>query len=321
MRHRVAIVGLGAIGMGYDLANPAKDRVCTHARAFSLSDDFGPLIGIDPDADKRRIFDEVYGGPSYQSLEAGLQEHHPTVVVIATPTAAHSSTLERVVQCCMPRLILCEKPLAHDPATATAMLAACKQREIALYVNYMRRADPGVIAFKTMIEQSSVIAPLKGVVWYSKGLIHNGSHFVDLMRYWLGAVESASVVRRGRRWEGRDPEPDFILDFALGSISFFAANEERFSHYTAEIIAQNGRLRYERGGESVKWQDVVDDAESPGYRVLSRQQQVLPADMSKYQMNVVHQLVSAVAGGKSTLCTGTAALETLCDVHRVIELL
>src|ERR1017187_5026161 len=135
MRHCVAIVGLGAIGMGYDLASPAKDRVCTHARAFSLSEAFGPLIGIDPDADKRWIFDEIYGGPSYGSLEAGLEMHAPRVVVIATPTEIHSGVLERVIQCCTPRRVLCEKPLAHDLSTAQAMLAACEQRGVALYVN------------------------------------------------------------------------------------------------------------------------------------------------------------------------------------------
>ena len=28
--------------------------------------------------------------------------------------------------------------------------------------------------------------PIKGVCWYSKGLLNNGSHFINLLEFWLG---------------------------------------------------------------------------------------------------------------------------------------
>src|SRR6185437_9793679 len=104
-------------------------------------------------------------------------------------------------------VVLCEKPLAQDPVVAKEMLAACEARGISLFVNYMRRADPAVAAVKAMIESGAIETPLKGTVWYSKGLIHNGSHFVDLVRHWLGPIGSVQLLRAGRRWEERDPEP------------------------------------------------------------------------------------------------------------------
>jgi predicted dehydrogenase len=319
--HGVVLVGLGAIGMGYDLCHPAFDRVCTHARAFNLHRAFGPLVGVDVDADRRRIFDATYGGPSYGSLEETLEKLAPSVVVIATPTASHLDTLIQVLEHSTPKALLCEKPLAQDPFDAQTMVATCEERGVSLYVNYMRRSDPGVNAFKSMIERGEISTPLKGVVWYSKGLTHSGSHLVDLMRHWMGPVERTTLVRAGRRWEGRDPEPDFVFEYSQGSISFLAANEECFSHCTVELVARNGRLRYEQGGERVEWQTVIDDPDFAGNRVLAKRGDPLPADMARYQLHVVNQLALALEAKNAALCTGRAGLETLRDVYRVIELL
>jgi predicted dehydrogenase len=187
----------------------------------------------------------------------------------------------------------------------------------------MRRSDPGVNAVKRMLESGEILAPVKGVVWYSKGLVHNGSHFVDLMRLWLGPVERMTLIRAGRRWPQHDYEPDFVMEHAKGKgcVTFLAAAEENFSHYTVELLACNGRLRFEQGGERVEWQIVTNDDDFVGYRVLAHEPQVLPADMSRYQCHVATQLALALAGEAANLCSGREGLETLRDVHRVMELL
>lgn len=321
MTYPVALVGLGAIGMGYDLAVSRVDRVCTHAKALSSHGAFGPIIGIDPDAERRKTFQRAYGGPAYSDISEALRAYEPVVVVIAAPTVTHGDLLDAVLNRSRPRLILCEKPLAEEPSVARRMVEACETKAVALYVNYMRRSDPAVCAVKRMLDLGEIESPTKGVVWYSKGLIHNGSHLVDLMRHWLGPVVSAHLVRRGRRWEDGDPEPDFVLDFARASVSFHAAWEERYSHYEVELLGQNGRLRYAQGGERVEWQAVVDDPDFAGYRVLDPSPRRLPADMGRYQLNVVAELAAALEGRAALLCEGRDALQTLIDVHRIVGLL
>lgn len=321
MRHGVLVVGLGAIGMGYDLADTRGDRVGTHARAFAEAAAFELLAGVDLDLSRQRTFEKVYGKPAYGVVEEALDKHQPQVIVIACPTPAHADTLTQVLRAAKPTAVLCEKPLAQDMFAANMMLRECTARGIGLYVNYTRRADPAVNSVKRMLAQEEILAPLKGVVWYSKGLIHNGSHFVDLLRYWLGPPHDARVMRAGRRWQGWDPEPDFTLEYPRGAVSFLAASEECFSHYTVEFVARNGRLRYERGGERVEWQAVIDDPDFAGYRVLAKEPQLLPSDMRRSQLNVANQLAMALEGKESTLCTGQQAVQTLADVYRVVELL
>jgi predicted dehydrogenase len=314
------LIGLGAIGMGYDIGHAVTGHVHTHARALQLSPAFGPVIGVDVNAERRELFASTYGGESFQSVTSALAAHQPDIVIISTPTETHAETLRVVIERSRPRVILCEKPLDYDLDSARLMVAACEERGIELYVNYMRRSDPAVLAVKVMIEDGTIAAPVKAVVWYSKGLIHNGSHFINLLSFWLGAPRQAVLVRAGRRWQERDYEPDFVLDYAAGSASFLAADEERFSHYTVELLAQNGRLRYERGGELVEWQGVVDDPESAGYRVLSQTAQRLRSDMTNYQLTVTNQLAAALQGRVASLCTGSEALDTLADIYRVLNL-
>ncbi len=318
MTHTALIVGLGAIGMGYDFDH-AEDRVYSHARALATHPAFGAAAAVDPDESRRAAYTQRYGGATYATLAEALANVKPEIAIIATPTGLHAPQVEQVLREAAPRAILCEKPLAPDLAQAQAIVSGCEARGVRLYVNYMRRAEPGAVAVRDMIADGRIATPLKGLVWYSKGVCHNGSHFIDLMRHWLGDVRDARVIRPGRLWDGADPEPDFLLEHERGPVTYLAAREECFSHYTAELIAPNGRVYYARGGEAIYWQPLVADPEFPGYTVLDAQPRALAGDMPRYQWHVLEQLRRALAGEPNTLCTGRDALATLADVFRVTD--
>jgi predicted dehydrogenase len=313
----VLLVGLGAIGMGYDLSHD-DDRVYTHARALSSHDAFGPVTAVDPDAARREAFVTRYGGRACATVAEALGYGAPGIAILATPTATHAPLVAQVLEAA-PRAILCEKPLAPTLPDAQRMVSDCEARGVPLFVNYMRRAEPGAAAVREMIADGRIATPVRGVVWYSKGARHNGSHFLDLMRFWLGNAGVAQVVRPGRLWDGQDPEPDFTIQHERGDVTYLAAREECFSHYTAELIAPNGRLTYSGGGARITWQGLVPDPEFPGYTVLDAEPKDLDTGMRRYQWHVLEQLRRALAGEPTTLCTGRDALATLADVFRVTD--
>ena len=144
MMHSVLIVGLGAIAMGYDLGATASDFVLTHAKAFSLHPDFRLAGGVDADPARCALFEKHYGATAGTDLVAALATTRPDVVVIAVPTTQHAAVLKAVLQYGKPKLILCEKPLSYDLAEAAGMVEACRTHRCLLYVNYLRRVDPGV---------------------------------------------------------------------------------------------------------------------------------------------------------------------------------
>lgn len=319
MTTAVLLVGLGQIGMGYDLELDAERFVYSHARAFSQHAGFDLLGGVDTDPGRREVFSRVYRRPGYDTLEAALKELRPELVVIGVPTEAHAAVLEQALAVHRPRAILCEKPLSHDIGEAQAMVEHCADQGVALYVNYIRRSDPGVAEIRRRIDQGELSQPLKGSVWYSKGLFHNGSHFINLLEFWLGPLKAAKILDEGRRWEGEDPEPDVHLRFRNGSVTMQAAWEEAYSHYTVELLSPSGHLRYESGGQQILWQGVVADPELAGYQALDSTAVTIGSGMDRYQYHVSDQLARAMAGQYANICSGTEALGTLHSIRSIVE--
>jgi predicted dehydrogenase len=309
MAYKAALIGLGKIGMGYDRQLSTDTHVLSHARALHLHPDFKLVGAADPDPVLGKAFADIYGATAYRSVDELLDEIHPDVMVVASVTPTHNGILTLILAHHTPKAILCEKPLAYDSAVAQIMVDACARQRVPLYVNFIRRADPGVREIKSRIDTGCIVMPFKAVVWYSKGLLHNGSHFADLLGYWFGPIRAAALINPGRSLPDHDAEPDFQLTFDQGSAFFCAAQEENYSHYTIEIVAANGRLRYEQGG-ALTWQAAAPHPELAGYRQLQAVAEKIGNDMNHYQYRVAEQLAQALRGTSHTLCTGAEAIAT-----------
>jgi predicted dehydrogenase len=313
------IIGLGQIGLEYDLSLDPEKTVYTHARAFSIHSAFELIGAVDPVKKQCDLFKQHYALPAYPTIASALQAQKASVIVIASPTAQHSLTLKEVLALSPPKLILCEKPLAYDLVEARKMVEACQSTGVKLLVNYMRRADPGAIEIKARIESGQIAEPIKGVVWYSKGFLHNGSHFFNLLEFWLGSFIKAKILDTGRLWEDQDPEPDVQVEFERGKVVFIAAWEEAFSHYTIELLSTSGRLRYEQGGESITWQSTYADPSFAGYEILQNEPELVTNGMNRYQLHVADELANALADKPHTLSTGKQSLATLEAMYQIIN--
>ena len=319
MPEKCLIIGLGQIGMSYDLHHDTSLEVYSHARAISLHSDFELIGGVDSSLLQRSIFEKHYTRPVFDNVSDAMRQLQPTVVVIASPSESHAAVLNQVLSQSKPKIILCEKPLAYNLTEAREMVDACDKAGINLYVNYMRRADTGVIEVKRLIDENKISAPIKGVVWYSKGFLNNGSHFFNLLEFWLGSFIGFKILDVGRLWDDVDPEPDVEVKFEHGTVAFLSAWEEAFSHCTLELVSQSGRLRYEQGGESIAWQSVVPDPNFSGYKILNIAPKMIANGMNRYQLHVFDQLAASLVGKHNTLCTGHQALATLESMYEIIK--
>jgi predicted dehydrogenase len=310
MTHSALVIGLGQIGMSYDLEADPQVRVATLARAFAEHGKFDLVGGVDSSSARRELFINHYARPAFSSVAAALEERTPAVVAIAVPTEVHYSVLLEVMQQ-VPgiKAILCEKPLSYDLAEATEIVELTERAGVRLYTNYMRRCDRAVIEVKRRIQHGEIAGPIKGVCWYSKGLFNNGSHFLNLFQFWLGDVSDFEIIDKGRLWLGHDPEPDLKVRFDLGEIYFHAAREENFSYHSVELVATNGRLRYESG--SMSWQAAVADSNYAGYVVLNPADEAMESDAPRLQWFVADQIARDLAGEAASICTGAQGLSTI----------
>ena len=319
MNFGVLIVGLGQIGMGYDLNLDASSHVYSHCRAFDLHNSFNVLGAVDPDKLNRTTFENEFQCLAYKNVEDALKNMRPELVVIAAPTVHHSKILNKVIELANPKAILCEKPLAYDIEDARSMIENCKENGIQLFVNYMRRADPAVIEIKQSLESGVIKGPAKGVAWYSKGLMHNGSHLFNLIEYWLGEMVGFKVISPGKLLENGDRESDVKVYFENGEILFLSLQDESYSHYTIELMMTNGLLRYERAGHHVTWQQAIEDTVFKGNCTISNETQIIASSMNKFQYNVASQLALAFGEKEHFLSEGGDALRTLESLSEILE--
>ncbi len=320
MRTTVLIIGLGQIGMGYDLELDTAEYVYSHARAFSLHPNFELIGAVDINAESRQVFESIYQCSTFTSIESALNQISPQYVVIATPTQFHCENLYEIIEKsrAKPKIIICEKPLSYSLQESESMVEACEQNNIELYVNYMRVSEPGVAEIKKRLQNNVIQSPVKGTVWYSKGFLHNGSHFFNLIEYLLGDVVDIKIIQTGRGLAEGDAEPDVLVKFELGDIIFLAAQEENYSYHKIELIAPNGRLLYENGGRKITWNSVTPSHELKGYSFLSEKVEPISSELNRYQWYVADELNKSMSGLKVALCSGRQALHTLENMQLIL---
>lgn len=318
MLYRCLIVGLGQIGMGYDYALDPRKFVLSHARSFSTHPDFELIGGVDPDPNRCANFETEYKISGYTNLDQALSDLSPEIIVIATPSSLHGLILERILCSHIPKVIVCEKPMDTSLEVARNMVEICNQTGVKLFVNYMRRSEGSVIQIKKMIDRQAIQSPIKAVVWYSKGLLNNGSHMLNLLEYWLGDVIGHTMIDANRSWNDSDPEPDFRVSFEKGSAIFCAGWEEYFSHLSVELISPSGRLYYSEGGSDITWQPSGATLDNRRDDFLDRGAKI-NNDLDRYQYNFAENLALALKDKEHSISSGHDALTTLTNIYNIIN--
>ncbi len=313
-RYRAVVAGLGAIGLDYDYDDPS--RVQTHCRAFAVHHGFELVGGADPSANARRRLETRYKVTAFETLPELVAASRPEVIAIAASTAHHRALLEQALQA-RPRAILCEKPLAPTGAEGKAMVDAARDADVLLAVNYIRRFDLGVAELREGIARGEYGDIYKGVVWYAKGLLNNGSHYLDLLAYLLGEVRTPQVIERGRSLDNGDFEPDFRVRIGSADVYFIAGRYENYSHGGIELMGTRGRLEYQSGGRVVRTWRAAPDPTFTGYTALQEFPNDAALDVMRYQLHVVEALHAALEQGTPPASTGDSALLALETIDAI----
>lgn len=207
-RLRFGMVGAGGIAQAY-------------AQAFQDTDIADLVAVADVREEAAAAIAQSLDCRSYTSHEAMADEEDLDAVVICTPPNTHPE----VAQDFAARKIhvLCEKPLAIDSDSARSMFAAADEHGVKLTMATKFRYAADVIRAKAIVS-SGILGDIilfenvfTGHVDMSKRwnsnpaisgggvLIDNGTHSVDIMRYFLGPVSELQAIE-GRRVQNLDVE-------------------------------------------------------------------------------------------------------------------
>jgi predicted dehydrogenase len=259
---KIAVIGLGNIGARYDISSPNLN--ITHASAITSDRRFDLVGGSDKEKKFREDFEKAYSRPSFESISQLMHSLSPDVVVIATGTESHLDNLIELGKYPDVGLILCEKPIVHDPKGSTDVLKAASLRGQKIVVNYQRRTESSSKEIRRLIIKKEFGSFLGGTGIYSGGYFNNGSHMLDLLEWWLDD-EFVDVNLLETTGNLNDHRVSFVSK--IGNADFFlnSINSSTTSFFEIYLQFEFCQLRYCAGGGEVYIDKIVRNADYPDF--------------------------------------------------------
>lgn len=192
-KYKATVIGCGWIGAG------KKDyskviQPATHAGAYKSHPkiELAGLVDINPK--KLNIARKHFPGiPSFNSAKEMFKKIKPDIVSIATPTNSHSQLVQLAAQF-KTKAIVCEKPISDSLKEAKKMIKACQNNKSLLFINHQRRFDPLIRKWRDKIKKGLIGDILQGTCYYYNGLFNNGTHIIDLLRFFWGEINWVRAV-------------------------------------------------------------------------------------------------------------------------------
>jgi len=310
MACRAAVIGCGRIGS--ELADDARSAgVQSHAGAYAACPDTILAALCDVDLGKAaRCAARWKVSAYYDDPGRMLLAEQPEIVSICTPDSTHAEMLHLALDTPSVRGILAEKPLATSLQEAEEIVEAAARRSVSLAVNYSRRYAPSHIRVKEQIA-GGLIGAIQSVSGnYTKGIIHNGTHWLDLARFLIGDVASVQGIDV-RSEGGPDPTVDALVRFRSGVLGRLAGcRADAFTVFEMDVVGTRGRLRLLDNGQTIESYAVGDSPHYSGYRVLLLEQ-TTHGGMEDLLLHAVNDLVRCLTGGGEPACSGEDGLAAL----------
>jgi predicted dehydrogenase len=261
---------------------------------------------FDTDKRKRIDFESNYEAPTFNNLTKGLNVTKPDLVVVAVPTQFHLEVIQTILNVCLPKLILCEKPLAYRFSDGVEIISLTKANRVGLFVNYFRNSDPLTFTIKQLVEEGKFLVPFEGICRYNKGLLHTGSHFLNLLEVIFGKAELLVLgASHENRFYQSDPNQDVFLEFSKGRVALIPEQDASELVFAMELSFRNGKLSYVSEGLEVEFYKSSVNSRNEG-TVLRNSK--LNSNALRYQYDVFQEIFNFLEQKPFRLCTGDEAL-------------
>jgi predicted dehydrogenase len=313
---RAFIIGCGNVAGGYDLRGGNRE-VWTHAKAYQLTPGVELVGVIDSSPTIARQFAKTWRVAfSGTKLLPALERTRPDIVSICSPTHTHVPLIKDLCRAGV-RGILCEKPIAYDLRTAEQAVELCEKNGVLLVVNYQRNWDRQLNQLGAKIHLGEFGSAELIRVLYSKGLLHNGSHFVSLLSRWFGELDLERILSV-QSCDRDDVQADFAATSpAAERILFQSAPAQNYALNELEILFEHGRLELRGGGLDLLWTGRHQDPLLPKDRALVERPRRLPVTLPRAMLEVVRNFIDTIRGKATLQSDPRQALQTLRFCVRV----
>ena len=324
----VALVGCGRISQHHFAAIAAVDGLRLNA-----------VCDVVPERAKGA--GERLGVPWFTSLETMLRETSADVLTIATPSGIHAA--QGLSAARAGRHVISEKPMSITLAQADALVHACDEAGVRLFVVQQNRLNPPVQLLRRAIDKGRFgrIYAANTTVWWSRpqeyyddapwrgtwefdggAIMNQASHYVDLLQWLVGPVESvmAKTATLARRIEAEDTGIAVIKfrSGALGCIQVTMLTYPKNLEGSITILGERGSVKI--GGSAVNQVDHWAFADHDADDALVHESHTNPPDVYGFGHAGYYRNVLSVLRGEAKPDTdgrgGRKSLELILAIYQ-----
>jgi len=262
-KFKVGIIGCGDIGFIFDY-NKKIEGALTHFKAFSDSENFEVCAVAEKKNEIRELIKNNYKIPVYDDYEKMCGEIKPDVVAIATNDELHFEILNKVLSY-KPKLVFCEKPLALKFEEVKKISELYEKGKVPLQVNFTRRFLDEFKDIDDIVKNRGIGEIESATFYYSRGLIHNASHYLDLVLWYFGQPEKVLVISSKKGISEVDNTVSFNLSYINGlEVRFIGLNPTKLSFGEIDFVGTNGRVKVNYKSEIERYK-VIENKMFKGY--------------------------------------------------------
>lgn len=308
-------------------------------------DGAGLVAVCDIDAAKAQAIAEKFDVPAYTDMHEMMRDADIDVVVVLTESGYHARHVIELAP--YGKHIVVEKPMALTLDDADAMIAACDQNAVRLFVVKQNRMNVPVVKLREAMEAGRFGKLVMGTVrvrwcrpqryydqdswrgtWALDGgvLTNQASHHIDLLEWMMGDVQSVYAESRTALVDIEAEDTAVVLlkfrSGALGVIEATTAARPKDLEGSISILGETGTV--EIGGFAVNemkvWQ--FEEAEPQDQDVLEKYS-VNPPNVYGFGHQAYYEhVVDSISNGKRHMVDGLEgrrSLEVISAIYESIE--
>ena len=186
----ILIIGLGKVGMTYDLKNPIG-QVLTHTRAInqwaSETSTTIHVVGIDPQPQTKAIFQEIFTSNEWYPKINDLEIRRSfDLAIIATPISTIAQDVLHASRYLDLKKVVIEKPAAKNLSELEALIAVPGAKDNFI-VGFPRPSLPSSIILRDQIRMLGENVFWRADIYYGGSVLNILSHFLNLTEFLFGS--------------------------------------------------------------------------------------------------------------------------------------
>lgn len=316
--YKAVIIGAGNIGAlkpdKFD--SPTTKNILTHAHAVYDNPNIQLYGIIDKDKSKASKAAKKWNCEVFSSIKQ--IEEEIDIYYICVDTKRHKDVLLEVLQK-KPKIVLCEKPFCDNLEEAEEIIYLYEKANIPIILNYNRRYDPVIKNFKYNMDNFG--KAYGAVVTYTRGFVRDGSHAIDILRYFFGEFVDGMIF-----------ENDYINDFSKNDLTYAAyMNFEKCPHvffrrvdgnkydvFELDITFENYKIIFNDHYKYIEYYPVIHEKTYGDYKSLSgASNKIERTELENTLKYTTNEIVNYLENGKMFTCTANDAFQ----IHKIYDYL